>query len=67
MKQRILIIDSDIYAVAASSVHQRNVCWDGDNCFPIASLSEAKATFTDSVMRVVELLNADDFKAWVLG
>lgn len=61
MKKRVLIIDSDIYAVAASSVAQRNVCWDGDNCFPIASLSEAKATLTDSLYRLVDTLDADDF------
>ena len=59
--RRVLVFDSDVYAVAAASVAQHNVCWDGDNCFPIASLSEAKAHCTDSILRIVDLLDADDF------
>jgi len=61
MSKRTLVFDSDVTAVAAASVVQYNVCWDGDNCFPIASLSEAKAHVTDSLHRTVDTLDADDF------
>lgn len=41
---RVLLFDGDVVAYRAAAVVEKVVCFDGDNCFPVGSLSEAKGT-----------------------
>jgi hypothetical protein len=48
---RVLLFDGDVVAYRAAASVEETICWDGDNCFPIGSLSEAKARATDMMFR----------------
>lgn len=57
MANSCLLIDGDIYIYKASAATEKLVNFDGDNCFMLGSLSEAKEIFTETINSFLE-----DFK-----
>ena len=45
-KKRVLLIDADVLAYQACAGTEKVICFDGDNCFPIGSLTEAMWSFS---------------------
>ena len=57
MANSCLLIDGDIYIYKASAATEKLVNFDGDNCFMLGSLSEAKEIFAETISSFLE-----DFK-----
>ena len=57
MANSCLLIDGDIYIYKASAATEKLVNFDGDNCFMLGSLSEAKEIFAETINSFLE-----DFK-----
>lgn len=57
MANSCLLIDGDIYLYKASAATEKLVNFDGDNCFMLGSLSEAKEIFAETINSFLE-----DFK-----
>lgn len=56
MTKTILLIDGDLFAYKAAAVVEKAVCFDGDNCFPVASLEEAIQSFNRTIRSLCQKL-----------
>lgn len=56
-----LLIDGDIYIYKACAVTETAVNFDGDNCFLLGSLSEAKEVFSNQLTSFLEEFNTKQY------
>lgn len=54
----LLLIDADILAWQAASSVEKVICFEGDSCFPVASLTDALASFDKRLEDIFEALES---------
>lgn len=59
-KLRLLLIDGDVLAYQAAAATERIITLDGDNHFPLGSLTEARAAFDHRLDFLTKTLGTDD-------
>ena len=59
-KKRVLLIDADVLAYQACAGTEKVICFDGDNCFPIGSLTEAMWSFSYRMEFIKDTLGTKD-------
>lgn len=58
----LLLIDADVLAFQACAGSERVICFEGDSCFPICSLTDAIAAFDHKLTFICETLNSENFR-----
>lgn len=56
-----LLIDGDIYLYRACAVTEKVINFDGDNCFLLGSLSEAKEIFAEQITSFLEMFHTKQY------
>lgn len=56
-----LLIDGDIYLYRACVVTEKVINFDGDNCFLLGSLSEAKEIFAEQITSFLEMFHTKQY------
>lgn len=59
-KKRVLLIDADVLAYQACAGTEKVISFDGDNCFPIGSLTEAMWSFSYRMEFIKDTLGTKD-------
>lgn len=59
--QRTLLIDGDILAYQAAAGVEKVICWDGDCCFPVAHLTDARTVFEDRLASILKDLKTESY------
>ena len=59
-KLRLLLIDGDVLAYQAAAATERIITLDGDNHFPLGSLTEARAAFDHRLAFLKKTLETED-------